>query len=77
MRVMKTIEDNNKFVSNYDSLPRKMDTSPYFDDVTNVYQPQMKRTWKEQFDPQVINPQMFSLLPSSVWSLCPPKPTQL
>lgn len=73
MKNIKVVESKNPYNSKMHTLERKLDTSPYYDDIRHVYKPQVKGSWESQFTSQVINPQLFSLPPTNVWSLTKPK----
>ena len=74
MRNIKIVENNNPFIKDMHTIDRKLDTSPYYDDIKKVYNHAQPQTWQSQFDPKVINPQIFSLPPSNMWSIKKPCP---
>ena len=77
MRNVKVVESKNPYVNSMHTINRKLDTSPYYDDITQVYKPKVSGSWEHQFDTKVINPQSFSLPPTNVWSLKAPSPDVL
>ena len=77
MRNINIINNNNPNVGRLNTLSRKLDTSPYYDDIRQVYKPAVNSSWESQFDNKVINPQLFSLPPSNIWSLKAPSPDVL
>lgn len=78
MKIIKAVEDKNPYNPKMNTLERKLDVSPYYDDIRQVYKPQQNNTsWENQFSNQVINPQLFSLPPTNVWRTDKPKQQEL
>ncbi len=77
MRNIKIVENNNPNVPK-NTLARKLDTSPYYDDIRQSYKPpKTSSSWESQFDTKIINPRIYSLPPTSVWTIKPPKQEEL